>query len=42
MGKNSIKSPKVKKVGEKPVKLDMSFEDALKLAAKIKPPRKGK
>ena len=41
MGKKPNKPPKSKKVAEKPVKLNMSFADALKLAAKTKLPKKG-
>ena len=42
MGKKPTKTPKSKKAAEKPVKLNMSFTDALKLAAKTKAPKKDK
>jgi hypothetical protein len=42
MGKKATKSPKSKKATEKPVKLNISFEDALRLAAKTKITKKGK
>jgi hypothetical protein len=42
MEKKSQKSPKSKKPREKPLKLDMSFDEALKMLANTPPLRKKK